>query len=83
MRIRRLYSAVFWFWALMVFAFPSAARAEGALLYAIGGSAAVWNIGHRDMLWYAGGGVEVLKGPLGVGGEAGYVYFPEVPGSAF
>ena len=64
--------------ALLVLAYPSSAHAQGALLYATGGPAAVWNIGHRDMSWHAGGGVEVLNGPLGLGGEVGYVYFPEV-----
>jgi hypothetical protein len=63
---------------LLVLPCASPAHAQGALVYATGGPAAVWNIGHRDRSWHAGGGVEVLNGPLGLGGEVGYLYFPEV-----
>jgi hypothetical protein len=78
MPFTRLVSSAAAVAGLLGLACPSPAHAQGALVYATAGPSAVWNIGHRDISWHAGGGVEVLNGPLGLGGEVGYLYFPEV-----
>ena len=63
---------------LVAIACPVPAHAQGALVYATGGPSAVWNIGYREIAWQGAGGVELLNGPLGLGGDAGYIYFPAV-----
>ncbi len=54
----------------------SPASAQPAIAYASAGPALVSNIGNHDVAVQAGGGAEVLSGPVGFGGGVDYVYFP-------
>jgi hypothetical protein len=64
--------------ALIVAASPAAVRAQSSIAHVTGGPVLLSSVGNRDYAWQLGGGVEMLSGPLGLGGGVDYVYFPEV-----
>ena|SRR5688572_21112814 len=54
---------------------PEVARAQGALAYVTGGPVLIRGLGIRDFAWRAGGGAEILDGPVGIGVSADFVHF--------